>query len=140
MIKQQPPTNDSLRGTNGRMIDLILKCTDKKIHLLDDMDPSKELWRAVLELCKSLAIDALIDVGGAMAGTNNAQVAQELASMMKEGSKKIHRGVVYFNGRSETWHVFEIDNQRDVKLRSSSLTDSDCFVFYDESHCRGVDK
>ena len=85
-------------------------------------------------------LDALRDVGGAMAGTNNAQVAQELVSMLKEVDRPTHRGVVYFNGRSESWHVLEIDNQRDIELRSSSLQDSDCFVFFDESHCRGVDK
>lgn len=61
-VKQSQPATDSLRGTNGQMIDLILKHTNPKIHHLDDVE--KELWGVVLDTCIALEADALIDVGG----------------------------------------------------------------------------
>lgn len=131
-VKQRPAKTRSLRGTNGLMIDLILQCTDSKIQLLEDVNSS-----SVLNLCAKLTVDALIDVGGAMAGTTNRQVASEMAL---KTNRDAHRGIVYFESETNQWHVLEIESNRYVALRSSSLKESECFVYFDESRCRGADK
>jgi len=85
-------------------------------------------------------VDALIDVGGAMAGSTNQDVAKKMVSALKTFGRSPHKGVVYFNNEKEAWYVCDVRGNLDVALHSSSLTDAECFVYFDESRCRGADK
>lgn len=40
---------------------------------------------------------------------------------------------------SEAWFVYEIENHDAVQLLRSSLTVKECFIYFDESRCRGSD-
>jgi len=135
-VRQQAPVLDSLRGTNGMMIDLILASTDAKLHVFDEQDTSKKLWHVVIESCKEVKADALIDVGAAMAGCGNEEAARYAAETIGSGR---HRGIVFFSRKTNTWNVLEMESQRILALASSSLSEAECFVIFDESHCRGTD-
>mmetsp|Transcript_14460 Transcript_14460/g.35020 ORF Transcript_14460/g.35020 Transcript_14460/m.35020 type:complete len:2021 (-) Transcript_14460:63-6125(-) len=133
-VKQKPTTNVSLHGTNGMMIDKILQCTSTKIYRLKHGSSSD-----VTELCGELAVDALIDVGGVMAGTTNKEVAEAMASIAMEEDIQKYRGIVFFDTNSNQWYVLEISHHRLIPLKSSSLKERECFVYFDESRCRGSD-
>jgi hypothetical protein len=135
-ITQIIPEEEQLRAPNGAMISRILECT-KSIHVLQDgSGDSSPMWQEVLNQCVSLGVQALIDEAGLMAGSQNNQSALYLAERLDKGS---FRGVVYFDRDSESWIVYETENSRPVSLQSSSLTEAECFVYFDESRCRGSD-
>jgi hypothetical protein len=136
-VLQKPAKKEALRATNGHMIDLILKSTQKKIRILDSGTSDElKLWEIVVKECQTLRTRALIDVAGLMAGSRNHEVAERLASSV---DASLFRGVVYFNADSKTWNVYEMENKRDMPLRNSSLAEAECFVYFDESRCRGSD-
>jgi hypothetical protein len=136
-IKQVPQSDPKLRSTNGEMIDRVIQCT-KRIILLDDGDGSGRgpLWKGIVDQCISLKISALIDVAGLMAGSANEEVAQYMADELSDTSL---RGIVYFNVRAHSWFVYELENVRHFSLKDSSLTAVECFVYFDQSRCRGAD-
>jgi hypothetical protein len=135
-IAQITPEEEQLKATNGAMISRILDCT-KSIHVLQDgSGDNSPMWQEVLDKCVSLGVQALVDVAGLMAGSKNDQSALYLAARLDKGS---FRGVVYFDMDSESWVVYETENHRRVSLQSSSHTESECFVYFDESRCRGSD-
>ena len=133
-VKQKPTKNVSLRGTNGMMIEKILQCTSTKIHRLENGSSSD-----VTDLCGELAVDALIDVGGIMAGTTNKEVAEAMAALAVKQSIQKYHGIVFFETKRNQWFVLEIAYRRFLPLKSSSLNESECFVYFDESRCRGTD-
>jgi Protein of unknown function (DUF3645) len=135
-VKQKATREESLRAPNGQMIDTILQCTKKKIINIDDKDGSLVTWHVVVQRCHELGTSALIDVGGLMAGSRNDEVARFYASNAVADQ---FRGAVYFNVLSKTWNVYEMENKRDMPLRNSSLREAECFVYFDESRCRGAD-
>ncbi|CAB9519066.1 Protein of unknown function (DUF3645) [Seminavis robusta] len=122
-----------LRATNGAMIDRILKCTSHVVLLPDDRG---DLWKSVLQKCVEMRVDALIDVGGLMAGIKNADAAVFLSGIIDQQQM---RGVVYFSTTSDAWSVYSLQSKVHCPLQTSSLTAAECFAFYDESRCRGSD-
>ena len=134
-IQQVPPADPILSATNGEMIDRVIHCT-REITLLDDRDESCPLWRLVVNKCVNLETSALIDVGGLMAGSASDEVAHVTAELLTDTNFK---GVVYFCVTSDAWLVYEIENKRYSPLKDSSLNESQCFVYFDQSRCRGAD-
>jgi Protein of unknown function (DUF3638)/Protein of unknown function (DUF3645) len=122
-----------LRATNGVMIDRILKFTNGIYLLADD---GGNLWKNVLLKCAAIGAHALIDVGGLMAGTRNADAAVFLSEKLDQA---LFRGVVYYDTVSDVWAVFNFQSKKHSPLRTSSLAPAECFAFYDESRCRGSD-
>jgi hypothetical protein len=140
-IKQVPQSDAVLQSTNGAMIDRILMCT-RIITVLDDGDDQCPLWQVVLNQCIWLGVSALIDVAGLMAGSENREVAVYMASKQeanKQEDSATFRGVVYFDVLSKAWTVYELENKRHLRLQSSSLKEAECFVYFDQSRCRGSD-
>ena len=133
LVKQIPQDVPELRATNGEMVDRILTST-RDVRLLDDSDCI--LWRVILEECGGPNIHCLIDVGGLMAGVSPKEVAIELAEIISHDE---FRGVVYFDTLSERWNVLQFKNQIHESLQTASLRENECFVYYDESRCRGSD-
>jgi hypothetical protein len=136
-IKQVLPSDPKLRSANGEMIDRVIQCNNR-IILLDDSggDSRCPLWKGIVDQCISLKLSALIDVAGLMAGSANEEVAQFMAGELSDTSR---RGVVYFNVRVHSWFVYELENVRHFSLKDSSLTEAECFVYFDQSRCRGAD-
>jgi hypothetical protein len=116
------------------MIALVLE-RSSAVHLLDyDASGERRLWHVVIEACQELRTKALVDVAGLMAGSSSDEVAERLASMVDES---LFRGVVYFSTLLNTWIVYEIENRRHTELLTSPLVEAQCFVYFDESRCRG---
>lgn len=133
-ILQISPYDDKLKATNGAMIERIIQCT-KSIHILLENE-ARALWEVVLDQVLFFGTRALIDVGGLMAGVENQEAAMYLAEKMMHDPGSF-RGVVYYEPTLGNWSVFELKDKRHQPLRSSSLSEAECFVYFDESRCRG---
>lgn len=154
-MTQLTQDEEQLRATNGEMIRMVLDCT-KSIEVLqtsylkDDRSMKKllafqstrkqddlPLWKTVLEKCVQLGVHALIDVAGLMAGSDTDKISVYLAERLED--KTSFRGIVFFDTDHSMWTVYEMQYLRFVPLHSSSCPEADCFVYYDESRCRGSD-
>jgi hypothetical protein len=78
---------------------------------------------------------ALIDAGALMAGKSNAEVAEYL---LAKTDAKCFRGVVFFSLVCDEWRVRNHQGEEWSKS-SSPIHESDAFVYFDESRCRGAD-
>ena len=67
-----------------------------------------------------------------MAGVGNKDVATYMESALEE-----FRGVVYFDTDHQSWYVY--GQGLHVPLQESPLHEAECFIFFDESRCRGSD-
>jgi hypothetical protein len=68
-----------------------------------------------------------------MAGVLNRFAAEFISTI---GSQDF-RGVVYFDTVSNAWYVYERVNKRHISLKLSSFQAVECFVYFDQSRCRG---
>ena len=80
--------------------------------------------------------NALIDAGGAMAGLSNFEVANRILELLPQSSPL--KGAVYFEVSENTWYLINKRGRR-WPLGSSPIHESDAFVYFDESRCRGAD-
>ena len=134
-VQQISPADNSLMATNAYMINCILDCTDKDLIILEDKE-SRPLWESLLRSCLLPGIHALIDVGGLMAGLPNEKAALFLSDI---GLSEGFRGIVYYDVLSQGWNVYERKEMRHLPLGQSSFQEAECFVYFDESRCRGSD-
>ena len=141
-IKQNPPNDARLRCVDGEMLDLIIRCT-KEVVLLEGADGgcNTMLWKTIVHRSLHLGTSALIDAGGLMAGSSNREVAFFMASLIHDDFvNQPFRGIVYYDPiELKSWAVYEMENARYIDLKSSSLSESECFVYFDQSRCRGAD-
>jgi hypothetical protein len=140
-VKQQltpDVTMPAMLATDGKMFSLVLK---SEVKCLESSEQG--LAYSVLEYAVSTRANALIDAGATMTGIDNAQVADkflDLIHLSSESECRIlgPRGVVYFGIKENTWLVRSRDGAT-VPLGSSPIHESEAFVFFDESRCRGAD-
>jgi hypothetical protein len=126
-VQQRKSGSKSLDGTNGKMLDMILKRSD---HELVEIAADHTLWQGVLEF--ALQYDALIDAGGLLAGISNADAARFIVEKLEK-----HQGVLYFDSEEKSWFV--MTSQVNYRHNYSPLPDSCCFALFDQSRCRGAD-
>jgi hypothetical protein len=94
--------------------------------------------RSLLELAadKTAGFSALIDAGALCTGSTNLQVADTLLSTIDSDAFK---GVIFFDTSTARWVVKEFSGESHL-LVDSPIPEEDCFVYFDESNCRGADR
>ena len=140
-VEQMAPADPTIASTDGLMLHLMTCERNREVVCL----PAEEaLIDSVLELATTRA-NALIDAGASMAGMSNVDVAcaiWEKLRLLKNSVWDRHtvacKGVVYFETSTDVWMVLTLGG-RTLSLGSSPVRESDCFVYYDESRCRGAD-
>lgn len=134
-VKQQVPNLQTAVATDGKMLELILK-NDEVICF----GAAKSLSSSILEFAVKRRTQALIDTGATMAGLPNQQVALQILELLKSDEKDRGDllGVVYFDKDKETWMVMN-HMKRSWPLGASLIHESNAFVYFDESRCRGTD-
>jgi len=132
-VSQRTPDDGPIAGTDGKMIELILR--DEGVAVLDAR--AGDLRSAALDLCVAEGAVALVDAGAAMAGWSNSEVADEVMKRLQAADSRL-KGVVFFDQKENTWYV-RSRLCESWPLGSSPLHERDCFVIYNESHCRGAD-
>ena len=140
-VEQMAPADPTIASTDGLMLHLMTCERNREVVCL----PAEEaLIDSVLELATTRA-NALIDAGASMAGMSNVDVACAIWEKLRLLKKSIWdrhtvacKGVVYFEVSTDMWMVLTLGG-RTLSLGSSPVRESDCFVYYDESRCRGAD-
>ncbi|CAM9546328.1 unnamed protein product, partial [Sphacelaria rigidula] len=137
----------SLSGTNGKMLDLILK-NERYTTLATSADgkqsnEDKYCWEVLLQLVVDEGAHALIDSGGLLGRASSREAAEYLVSS-NGGLSLEFRGVVFFEfGGGSTssggkWMVLDRLGQF-VALDASPIQAAEAFCIYDEARCRGAD-
>ena len=128
----------SLMGTDGKMLQLLLKAEFQELSCDDEKSQWKTILDEVIDTTTKVSSHhtrALIDAGALMAGApNNEEVARYLAHRLGDG----YRGVVYFDIIKNGWWVrnkFECSWPK----HASPIHERDGFVYFDESRTRGAD-
>ncbi|CAM9434131.1 unnamed protein product, partial [Hapterophycus canaliculatus] len=140
-------TLPSLSGTNGRMLDLMLRnkryVTLEGSSLEGDDGKGREAWRSLLHLVVQDEAHALVDCGAVLGRVSSEDAAAFLLSSEGRLAEKF-RGVVFFNASRGTaavrgeWMVMDRVG-RSVALNGSPIRASESFAIYDEARCRGAD-
>ena len=110
-----------LRGTNGKMLTVILENTQGVEELPHSPKPT---WQSVLDLCIKLEVDGLIDSGGLMAGKSN----QDAAMWLLDQLAGTFLGVVFFSSRTKQWTILDRESRRHPR-DSSPIQERDCFAY-----------
>ena len=131
VTQRTPDGATELLATDGKMCDLVLG--NEEVVPLDAMD---RLSEAVLSVATQRGASALIDAGATMAGLSNEAVATRAIELLTAGSRL--KGAVYFDSDKASWYVRNREG-RSWPQSSSPIHERDCFVYFDESRCRGAD-
>ncbi|CAJ1952430.1 unnamed protein product [Cylindrotheca closterium] len=102
-VNQIQHADEELRATNGRMIDLVLSCTKGIIQIQTNQSAT---WKTILDECFQLKVQALIDTGGLMAGSEINSVVSYVSTKLQHGHS-VFRGFVYYSAANKGWEVFE---------------------------------
>jgi len=126
--------NKELLATDGKMA-----------HLLRDY--SEEVlerpvagWEDLIEECVERGMSALIDVGALLSGAKLEDVARKYLTHPKVGKKEYVQFFAKHDGVFGEWFVMKAGTLHAQKRTELAVSDSECFVIFDENNCRGTDK
>uniref|UniRef100_M4C5Y2 ubiquitinyl hydrolase 1 n=1 Tax=Hyaloperonospora arabidopsidis (strain Emoy2) TaxID=559515 RepID=M4C5Y2_HYAAE len=137
-VTQQEPNEPSLLGTNGKMIDKIIRVT----HSYKVINPSLRRglipWQSVLLFAIDKKAQALIDTGALLAGVVNSDAAKCLL----EQPDFAFAGVTFYDNRKEysCWMIAEKTRQIVMPLERAPMLEKETFVIFDEARSRGSDR
>eukprot|EP00644_Phytophthora_capsici_P009382 jgi/Phyca11/543907/estExt2_Genewise1Plus.C_PHYCAscaffold_130295 len=139
-VQQVEPDEPSLLGTNGKMIDMIVKVTHSYEVIPTVCISSKRLsipWESVLRFTVDKKAQALIDTGALLAGVAN-DVAAEFLLDQPDFS---FAGVTYYDSSAENncWMLAEKARRIKVPLKKASMLEKETVVIFDEARSRGSD-
>ncbi|KAJ3031469.1 UNVERIFIED_CONTAM: hypothetical protein HDU68_003800 [Siphonaria sp. JEL0065] len=136
-VQQCDPTDTALLGTDGLMLEKLLNTVVDFTVLEVGENPC---WKELALYCAESYADALIDVGGLLAGTTNAAFSAFLRSCVSTVPCTRLSGILYFDINVKHWMVLEVSSGSITFESQSSILAKDCFVVFDDARSRGVDK
>ncbi|KAL7793170.1 hypothetical protein V8C37DRAFT_415984 [Trichoderma ceciliae] len=125
-----------LLQTNAEVLSYLLQPRNREYAVLTDCDGRRLSERDMLKVLFDRGIKILIDAGAYILETGNRALAQMWFSI--DGRAQ---AAVYFNSDNRAWVVFRDPAKQDMALLETRLANdlTDCFVYFDEAHTRGVD-
>ncbi|KAI9329926.1 hypothetical protein DFJ73DRAFT_901188 [Zopfochytrium polystomum] len=135
-VKQSDPNIDLIVGTNGLMLDRIIRET-RCYTTLRSNNATAAVWQQLLQLCTANNANALIDAGSLLAGTDNEALAEFIVNHASFPSK--FRGVCYFDVRKQCWIILNKQTLEKLRKELSSIPERDTFVIFDDARTRGAD-
>eukprot|EP00775_Hariotina_reticulata_P001981 gene1981-2303_t len=114
-VHQAEPADEQLKGTNGKMLDLLMTEAAYKTLLAaaagtGHTAENKQQW-LLLDMALNSKADALVDCGALLAG-----IAMS----------------------SKQWMIQDREGRSSPK-QASNLSEAECFVIFDDARCRGAD-
>lgn len=125
----------SLKQTSAEVLSYLLQPRNRGYRVTTDSMGKRLTETGVLELLHNADIRVLIDAGAYILEMDNATLAQAWLKIDHEAS-----AAIYFGGDNRAW-VHYRGEKRDVPLLATPFADdlSNCVVYLDEAHTRGVD-
>ncbi|KAL6877133.1 hypothetical protein J3F83DRAFT_759426 [Trichoderma novae-zelandiae] len=122
--------------TNAEVLSYLLQPRNREYAVLTDSRGQRLSERDMLKLLHSRGIKILIDAGAYILETANRDLAQMWFSIDTHA-----KAAVYFGGDNRAWVTFKDLAKPDTPLLATRLANdlTDCFVYFDEAHTRGVD-
>ncbi|TMW55336.1 hypothetical protein Poli38472_013227 [Pythium oligandrum] len=135
-VTQQGPDNPSLKGTNGKMLDLMIGHSRGYVVLKTARNTRLPVWKTLLLTALTKKCRALIDTGALLAGIPTHGAAMFLIEQSDSFS-----GVTYYDTRDDydCWVVLDVVRRVITPLKSSAIHERDTFVVFDEARSRGSD-
>ncbi|PNH12759.1 hypothetical protein TSOC_000243 [Tetrabaena socialis] len=124
----------SLRGTNGKMLD-VMQAHTLAVSTLEQAAADKPVWQLLLDLAVGQGLDALLDCGALLAGASNSEAAQYLLPRLDRARFK---GVCFCDESARSWVVCDVYG-RQLPRHSSPIAEREAFVIFDDARCRGAD-
>ncbi|KAI0600730.1 hypothetical protein F4775DRAFT_48634 [Biscogniauxia sp. FL1348] len=126
----------SLRQTSAEVLSYILQKRNRNYEVIVDQRGKRRTERGFLEQLTGEGIRVLIDAGAYILEMDNASLAKEWLSVDYEAS-----AAIYYKNDNRAWVTFRSSTKDDVPLIATPYADdlSDCLVYLDEAHTRGVD-
>ncbi|PNH12760.1 hypothetical protein TSOC_000242, partial [Tetrabaena socialis] len=133
-VRQAELAEPSLRGTNGKMLD-VMQAHTLAVSTLEQAAADKPVWQLLLDLAVDQGLDALLDCGALLAGASNSEAAQYLLPRLDRARFK---GVCFYNESARSWVVCD-EHGRQLPRHSSPIAEREAFVIFDDARCRGAD-
>ncbi|KAI1817158.1 hypothetical protein GGS20DRAFT_582854 [Poronia punctata] len=125
-----------LEHTSAEVLSYLLQSRNRDFYVTADAYTPRWSERALLKHLGAQGIRLLIDVGAYISEMENQEVARTWLQVDKEAT-----AAVYFGNDNRAWVHYRSNTKGDVPLLATPFADdlSDCVVFLDEAHTRGVD-
>ncbi|KAI9096946.1 hypothetical protein DFS34DRAFT_621986 [Phlyctochytrium arcticum] len=138
-VRQHEPAIDSIQGTNGRMVQLLIDHTLETCTLPTQHEPI--IWKSLLIFALQGKYSALIDTGSLLAGASNEDAARFLISKTEDFDMKF-KGVFYFDSNfagGGNWMVLDRSTKQVMSRERSPIRDDAAFILFDDARTRGAD-
>ncbi|KAL7945220.1 hypothetical protein V8C42DRAFT_358211 [Trichoderma barbatum] len=125
-----------LLQTNAEVLSYLLQPRNRQYAVLTDYNNRRLKEIDMLKMLHSRGIKILIDAGAYILETGNKALAQMWFSIDDRA-----QSAVYFRDDNRPWVVFRDTAKPDMPLLATRLANdlTECFVYFDEAHTRGVD-
>jgi hypothetical protein len=132
-IKQQDLP--SLQHTSAEVLSYLLQPRNRECHITTGYDGKRLNEEGLLKKLHNSGINILIDAGAYILEMDNRTLAETWLKINTAA-----RAAIYFREDNRAW-VFMKGEKSDVPLLASPFADdlSECVVYLDEAHTRGVD-
>ena len=129
-------TNENLRikGTDGKMLDMLLQNT---LDVIDIDESDAPQWSRFLESSLQLRnkqLGCVIDAGALLVGKELREIVEWVAN--HEQFPHQFRGISFCD--ENVWKVYDL-NSREFIEKGTSIPDHETFVIFDECRTRGAD-
>ncbi|KAI8634298.1 hypothetical protein F5Y19DRAFT_487754 [Xylariaceae sp. FL1651] len=127
---------EQLQHTSAEVLCSLLQSRNRTFHVTTGHDLKRLTEEGLLETLANRKTRVLIDVGAYVLEMDNRTLAVKW--LKYDGTAK---AAVYFGNDNRAWVKFRSDAKSDAQLLATSFADdlSECVVYLDEAHTRGVD-
>ncbi|KAI1347711.1 hypothetical protein F5Y01DRAFT_318465 [Xylaria sp. FL0043] len=125
-----------LQHTSAEVLSYLLQDRNRKFHTIVHSQPDKTKEECFLRDLKMNGVSVLIDAGAYISEMSNEELAQTWLDVDPDA-----KAVIYFRNDNRPWVRYRSNAKEDVPLLATPLAEdmSECKVFLDEGHTRGVD-
>ncbi|PTB71494.1 hypothetical protein M440DRAFT_350648 [Trichoderma longibrachiatum ATCC 18648] len=125
-----------LAQTNAEVLMYLLQRRNRGYAVLTDRNKRRLSELEMLQMLHRRGINILIDAGAFILETGNEGLARMWFSVNPKA-----QSAVYFGDDNRAWVVFRDEAKPALPLLATRLANdlTDCFVYFDEAHTRGVD-
>ncbi|TGJ78854.1 hypothetical protein E0Z10_g9910 [Xylaria hypoxylon] len=125
-----------LQHTNAEVLSYLLQKRNREFNAIANKDGKRFTEKDFLRDLKGKGVTVLIDAGAYISEMGNEDLAQTWLEVDSDA-----QAVVYFRNDNRAWVHYRGKTKEDVPLLATPLAEnmSECNVFLDEGHTRGVD-
>ncbi|KAI0406964.1 hypothetical protein F4802DRAFT_605810 [Xylaria palmicola] len=125
-----------LQHTSAEVLSYLLQPRNREFHVIANWRGERLTEKNFLEDLKKNGVSVLIDAGAYISEMDNQELARAWLQVDPDA-----KAVIYFQNDNRAWVHYRNNTKEDVPLLATPLAEdlSDCRVFLDEGHTRGVD-